>query len=144
MGQGSGLLGALLFQLPLTLQAGCQLAAHCLHSPQRFGELPHLSAGNLDFFRALGGDCCGSFGQLAGLPRQHLHRAVGTQRQPYHLQQNQQQNVHGLEIRQDFPQRRVRIGHRIIILQNAACAIRHIHHVLVVLVRCHHPLPAAR
>ena len=144
MGQGGGLLGALLFQLPLALQAGCQLAAHCLHSPQRFSELPHLSAGNLDFFRALGGDCCGSFGQLAGLPRQHLHRAVGTQRQPYHLQQNQQQNIHGLEIRQDFPQRRVRIGHRIIILQNAACAIRHIHHVLVVLVRCHHPLPAAR
>ena len=103
MGQGGGLLGALLFQLPLALQAGCQLAAHYLHSPQRFGELPHLSAGNLDFFRALGGDCRGSFGQLAGLPRQHFHRAVGTQRQPYHLQQNQQQNIHGLEIRQDFP-----------------------------------------
>ena len=119
MGKLDDLLPLLLLQDPLLLQAAGQCIAHGLQCLQSALVLPHLRAGKhravqfLPCHRLRGG------GQLFGLPGQETPGPVGAPHHRAYQQQNAQNAVHRLHIRQHAPQRRVGVGHGIVKLQQA-------------------------
>ena len=70
-----------------------------------------------EWIRTTGADRLRGGGQLFGLPGQEAPCPVGAPHHRPHQQQNAQNAVHGLHIRQHAPQRRVGVGHGIVKLQ---------------------------
>ena len=117
MRQCGHLLGALLLQLPLALQAVGKLLAHSLQGLQRGRKFPDARVVYVNSFGVLGGDLARRFVDAGGLCRKGTHGTVGGYGQPRQHQNDQQDNVTGLKIRQAFPQGRVGIGHGVVVLQ---------------------------
>ena len=119
MGQLNDLLPLPLLHGPLLLQAAGQCITHGLQRLQSALVFPHLRAGKHGAVQILPRHRlrCGS--QLFGLPGQEAPGSVGAPHHRAYQQQNAQNAVHGLHIRQHTPQRRVGVGHGIVKLQQA-------------------------
>ena len=139
MRQRGHLLGALLLQLPLALQAVGKLLAHSLQGLQRGRKFPDARVVYVNSFGVLGGDLARRLVDAGGLCRKGTHGTVGGYGQPRQHQNDQQDNVTGLKIRQAFPQGRVGIGYGVVVLQKAGGAVSHGDDVLIL----HHPQVAA-
>ena len=139
MRQRGHLLGALLLQLPLALQAVGKLLAHSLQGLQRGRKFPDARVVYVNSFGVLGGDLARRLVDAGGLCRKGTHGTVGGYGQPRQHQNDQQDNVTGLKIRQAFPQGRVGIGQGVVVLQKAGGAVSHGDDVLIL----HHPQVAA-
>ena len=117
MGQLNDLLPLPLLHGPLLLQATGQGVAHGLQRLQSALVLSHLRTGKHRAVQILPRHCLRGGGQLFGLPGQEAPGPVGAPHHRAYQQQNAQNAVHGLHIRQHAPQRRVGIGHGIVKLQ---------------------------
>ena len=108
-----------LLHVPLLLQATGQFIAHGLQCLQSALVLPHLRTGKHGAVQILPRHRLRGGGQLFGLPGQEAPGPVGAPHHCPYQQQNAQNAVHGLHIRQHAPQRRVGVGHGIVKLQQA-------------------------
>ena len=117
MGQLNDLLPLPLLHRPLLLQAAGQRIAHGLQCLQSAFVFPHLRTGKYRAVQILPCHRLRRRGQLFGLPGQEAPGSVGAPHHCAYQQQNTQNAVHCLDIRQHAPQRRVGVGHGIVKLQ---------------------------